>query len=217
MKKILTAFALGTVFWGVTSIAGATNILTNGSFESPVVTDHGGTWQLYPGYGGVTGWGDADYIEIQTNSLFGSAADGSQYVELDSNSGDGNDWLTQTFETVAGQQYIFSFAFSPRAGVRDNILLAGVVSYDGGGHWLTYTSLESDGSNLSGTNWTYFSYTFVADYDYATIAFKDGGRDDSYGTFVDDVSVSPVPEPATMLLFGTGIAGLAAFGRRKRN
>ena len=29
-------------------------------------------------------------------------------------------------------------------------------------------------------------------------------------------SVAPIPEPATMLLFGTGLMGLAAVGRRKR-
>ena len=32
-----------------------------------------------------------------------------------------------------------------------------------------------------------------------------------------EVSKSPVPEPTTILLFGTGLAGLAAVGRRKRD
>jgi hypothetical protein len=39
-----------------------------------------------------------------------------------------------------------------------------------------------------------------------------------YGDPVDyNIDVSPTPEPATMLLFGTGIAGLAGLSRRKKN
>ncbi len=42
----------------------------------------------------------------------------------------------------------------------------------------------------------------------------DGDYDDMV-VFGDDLQ--PVPEPATMLLFGTGLSGLAALCRRKRN
>jgi len=35
--------------------------------------------------------------------------------------------------------------------------------------------------------------------------------------YIGEKTASPVPEPATMLLFGTGIAGLAGIARRKRS
>lgn len=32
----------------------------------------------------------------------------------------------------------------------------------------------------------------------------------------DELQLSPIPEPSTMLLFGSGLAGLAIFGNRAR-
>lgn len=66
-----------------------------------------------------------------------------------------------------------------------------------------------DGLNLSGT-WT-------LNFQDPTVFPGEGDSLIAWSLYGEATSSTPVPEPATMLLFGAGIAGLAAVGRRKRS
>ncbi|MBI5825202.1 MAG: PxKF domain-containing protein [Chloroflexi bacterium] len=124
------------------------NIIVNGSFEQPIVSSGG--WAVEPS---ILGWSSTYGSGIEIQRLWNNyaAADGEQYVELDSGPPIG---ISQDILTMPGQVYTLSLAFSPRPSVLDNLL---EVKWDGS----IVATLSADGSELSDTQWTYYNYNVV--------------------------------------------------------
>lgn len=224
-KKFLAGLAMGLLVVGLAGVANA-NLVQNGSFEEG-------------GYGSpssfknltavdptsITGWsvtvGSVDWI-----NNYWMASNGDKSLDMSGFLLQGT--ISTTFATVIGLKYDVSFdlAGNPDAGPQAKTLQA-LVSGDLQSQDLF--DFNTAGQTHTDMGWMNNAFSFTASDISTTLSFHDlsinltGGN--SYGAALDNVivnastsaSASPVPEPATMLLFGTGIAGLAGLARRKRN
>lgn len=203
-----TAFA-----WNGCQCDPTVNLVKNGSFETPVVTDSHG-WNIYnsiPGWSVI--WTQKDpttyvyngvtynrpthaKIELQRPGVGDipagwAAADGKQYTELSSDWFGPNSTLPHTpasvsiyqeVSTVPGQSYTLGFSFSARPGWADNVM---VVSWNGN----DIATVSADGTGHTTTSWLFYTYNVVATHSLTRINFTDAGIPDSYGTFLDNVSL----------------------------
>ena len=185
------------------------NLVVNGGFEEPVVATPQ-DWDIYtsaeipgwsvewmPGpdtYNGLSRPAEAS-IELH-REIFGAAAEGQQYAELDSDwDGPGGSYtgepasvrIYQDLPTMPGEEYELTFDFSPRpdTDASNNILN---VTWNG----INVDIISAPGG--TGTVWTEHTYTLTATGYVTRLAFTDMGTNDSLGTFLDDVSVvGPTP------------------------
>ncbi|MGD9950788.1 MAG: PEP-CTERM sorting domain-containing protein [Desulfobulbus sp.] len=205
MKKLLLPTIISFLVAGFASSASA-NLIVNGSFENPALSKK--SWHVYTS---IDGW-NADYgrIEVQNNAA-GSPYDGAQFVELDSNY---NSVMSQTLSTNSGQTYLLEFAYSPRPNVNYS---SNIIDVFWNGTSLTSnTGISADGGKT--TIWSLLNFT-VTGTGSDKLTFKALGISDSLGGYIDAVSLEsvPVPEPATMLLMGVGMFGIAGALRRRKN
>ncbi len=206
------------------------NQLVNGSFDDLVIDDNSYTNVLEgtPGLGWQTTASD-NKIEIWRQPFLGvNAYDGAQFAELNANEVAN---LYQDVVGIAAGQYIgWEFAHRGRSGEdtmgleiidlgldnaaggdADTVLFSNYNFKDGNSAWSFYEGLTSI---LSLGNTVRFNFL--------SLSSAQSDDPETYGNFLDAVAFGveegpdPVPEPATMFLFGSGIAALAGLRLKRK-
>jgi hypothetical protein len=235
----LVAVIGGLVLSFAAAEAQAYNLVTNGSFES---TTGGTSGQL--GFGGfnATGWttsgynflfpqGSADTTGV--NGQFGnlqlwglnnggasaitSSPDGGNFVGADGAFNVGP--ITQTITgLVIGQQYSvgFYYAGAQQAGPDFTSPTSEQWLVSLGGSAAQTTPILND-TSMGFTGWNHEVFTFTADGTSDALSFLAAGTPNGEPPFslLDGVTMTAVPEPASMLLMGTGLAALGLVRRRR--
>lgn len=195
------------------SIPAQAAFVSNGSFEFPntspgtVMNINAGTEPA--GFAWTVTTGNVDIVRNGFAGSTATAYDGAQMLDLvGSGSIGGISLLLPT--TTVGTQYTLSFAYANNPFNGPTTASASVSLLDGASP-LFSESITHNASSAFNYNWASFNRVFTGTGDPVTLAFDNtiaiaGGNG---GILLDAISLTPVPVPAAIWLFGTGLAALS--------
>jgi hypothetical protein len=219
MKTTLIRYALVILTAVMLTTVGQAQIISNGSFELPGSTNSGTvyvvetqgitSWTLSgAGFAGVTIHKTPELGDLLNNQTFNFAQDGNYYLDL---SGAGNHaTIYQDFATVPSTLYELAFYI----GASDDQPTAATINVKLDGTASLLDVILTPDAPTTNISWSRQTVLFTADSSTTRLSFLDvGPSGDNNTSFVDNVTVTVVPEPSvTVLLIG---AGILAFARRR--
>ena len=173
--------------------------IDNGSFET--------------GLTGWSSWSSAGGANPVTNAFGFNPTDGNNFVDIS-----GTSYITQNTSWNEGDTLSFDWAFKAGDYLPFNdyvrFIISGDLSFE-----KTLSNVSSVG-NYGSIGWGTFTYNFSSAGNGSIRFAVNNAGDNSYNShfLVDNVlgtsNFPHAPEPTTMLLFGSGLIGLAGFSRR---
>jgi hypothetical protein len=226
--RLVVAFTVTLYTLGIACAQLGPNLVTNGSFETPIGDNQWGsnpaTW-----FAGQTfdGWTvTQDSVDIKRFGALGLGAgpsyDGVQLVDLNGSPGVGG--IRQDITIANPGIYRLHFALSgntsgdpnsPRI-VRVQLSLGATDVFNSTFTWNLSDHPSHDTFNLP--SWDVYQVDFlVPTAGIYTLSFTSlTVTNNAYGPMIDDVRLQLVPEPASLLALGAGLAGLLGLRRQKQ-